>query len=173
MPPSSLGRGGAHMRGARTLAPHTAPGHARTVPGGPRTHGTVPRGHACTHARSQAALEEHVRAPHGRQGTHVCAQGGAHTLASLSLGANLSGQRVFLGSPSKNPEIGKKKNLNFDFKFGFKSSSTPNGDQFLIKKHKNRGRFLFTRAPEKHSLPRFILMPSPSPLCFFILPLRL
>jgi hypothetical protein len=44
-------------------------------------------------------------------------------LTGIVAGANLSGQRVFLRPPSKNPEIDQKINkLNFDFKFGFKST---------------------------------------------------
>jgi hypothetical protein len=79
--------------------------------------------------------------------------------AHFSWGACKRGQRAFYKGPSK-----KLKTLklaiclfwNFNFEFDFKSIS-PNDTQFLINKHKNRGRFLFTGAPVKSLLPPFRL----------------
>jgi hypothetical protein len=65
--------------------------HARTLHG----LGALTRPVRGTSSCQARALEEHVRSPHGRRGAHVCAQGGAHTLAPLSLPA------LFFHSPSK------------------------------------------------------------------------
>jgi hypothetical protein len=120
----------------------------------------------CTHAsRKSSHVDGTVRwlAPQtadcspSRWARHAQSAGNKQ-FTELKPGANLSGQRVFLGAPVKTLKLAIFILFNFDFKFGFKSIVLVRfGNQFLINKHKNRGRFWFTGAPEKHSLPRFIV----------------
>jgi hypothetical protein len=66
------------------------------------------------------------------------------------------GSELFTGPPWKTLKLAIFIFKNFWLQIWFqKYYISPYESQFLINKHKNRGRFLFTRAPVKSSLPRF------------------
>jgi hypothetical protein len=67
---------------------------------------------------------------------------------SSNRGKHKSGLRAFCGGPEKPCFSQIIFLINFDFKFGFKSTIlVQNGIKFLINKHKNRGRFCLLGPP--------------------------
>jgi hypothetical protein len=81
------------------------------------------------------------------------------------------GRELFTGPPGKILKLAILFLFLFLFQIWFqKYYISPHDTQFLINEHKNRGRFLFTGASVKSSLPSFKRLPT---LPAQILPLRL
>jgi hypothetical protein len=110
-------------------------------------------------------------------GEHGTGQAGsASTAAAIpeaaAGGPIYRGSECFSGPPVKTLKLAIFIFILFLFQIWFqKYYISSDGNQFLINKHKNRGRFLFTGAPEKHSLPPIYCVPCsslPNPGIFFL-----